>query len=183
MDELELFYPVKPLVISQAFGIYNPAYKQFGFTHHNGWDYPVPSRAIAYAMCEGVVTDVGEKEGAGKYVRYRTNERVKVNEHARLVSFIYMHGAEQIVRKGDIVHAGTPLMYCDNTGFSTGNHLHISASFVDEAGKTLLIGQKATNFCFDFAPFYNKYYAVDAPKVFAIYYKVIALLREFINRI
>lgn len=183
MSKLELFYPVKPLVISQAFGIKNPSYLQFGFSEHNGWDYPVPFRLIAYAMCDGIVTEVGENKGAGRYVKYRTNEPVEANGHKGLVQFMYMHADETIVRKGDIVKAGTPLMYCDTTGFSTGNHLHISAYFIGQDGKKLRIGRAETDYCFDFSLFYNRFYAEDAPKVFAIYYKIIALLRDYLNRI
>jgi len=41
MSKLELFYPAKPYKITQAFGINNPSYLQFGFSQHNGIDIAV----------------------------------------------------------------------------------------------------------------------------------------------
>jgi murein DD-endopeptidase MepM/ murein hydrolase activator NlpD len=170
MSKLELFYPVKPLITTQAFGIFNPAYKQFDFSYHNGWDYATTHGQIAYAMCDGIVTDVGENGGAGKYVRYKTAEAVEAEGALEVVEFMYMHAEKQLVKKGQYVKAGDPLIVCDNTGFSTGPHLHISAYFINPAGKKIRGRFAKTDYCIDFSKYYNRYFAVDAQKIFSIYY-------------
>lgn len=175
---LELFYPVKPLVVNQAFGIYNPAYLQFGFSEHNGIDYGAVEGEKALAMCDGIVKEVGYNSGSGNFVRYRTLEPVQVGDRIGIVEFIYMHAEHALVGEEQIVKAGDALMVCDNTGFSTGRHLHISACFVDSHGDRIAIGSPETVECFDFSPYYNRFYAVDAQKVFGLFYQVIALLKK-----
>ena len=119
--------PVKPLGVNQAFGVYNPAYQQFGFTKHNGIDMWTWSGQPAYAMCDGYVLAVGENSGAGKFVIIRTTEPVEAEGFTGLVAFHYLHAKEIKVKKGQMVKAGDLVMLCDNTGFSTGEHLHVSA--------------------------------------------------------
>lgn len=175
---LELFYPVKPLVVNQAFGIYNPAYKRFGFSLHNGIDYAAVSGKHALAMCDGVVKEVGYNDGSGNFVRYRTLGPVTVGDRTGIVEFIYMHAEYTLVGEEQVLKAGDPLMVCDSTGFSTGDHLHISACFVDDRGNRIPIGSPETVECFDFSPYYNRYFAEDAQKLFGLMYQVIALLKK-----
>lgn len=177
MARLSVFMPVKPLWINQAFGIFNPAYKQFGFTRHNGVDFQVVDGQLAYAMCDGYVTDEGQNAGAGKYVRFRTAEPVEAEGRTGVVEFVYMHARKTLVKKGQYLKAGDVIMECDNTGFSTGHHLHVSAYFVSPSGKKLRVGSKETDYCFDFMPYWNKYFAVDAQRVLSILYKILALLK------
>lgn len=182
MARLELFYPLKPLWVNQAFGIYNLAYKQFGFTEHNGWDYAISEGQIAYAMCDGEVTEVGFNESAGNYVKYTTREKVWVEGKLERVCFMYMHGKKPLVIKGQLVKAGDLIQVCNNTGFSTGNHLHISGFMVDDEGYKIRQGRKETDWCFDFSQYYNRFFAVDAQKLFSLYHNLIALLQMQLKR-
>jgi murein DD-endopeptidase MepM/ murein hydrolase activator NlpD len=179
---LELFYPVKPLKVNQAFGIFNPAYEKFGFNRHNGIDYATTHRQPVYSMCDGVVTEVKNyPSGAGKAVRVRTLSPVEAEGVNRYAEFMYMHADEVKVVEGQKVKAGDLLTFADNTGFSTGTHLHISAYFVDPAKQTafnkLKVGDETTDYCFDFSKYYNGYYAADATKVFGIFNQIISLLK------
>lgn len=182
MAKLSVFWPVKPYRINQAFGIFNPAYKQFNFTHHNGIDMATYDGQPAYAMCDSYVVNVGENSSAGKFARIRTIEPVDAEGRIGLVGFTYMHGKEIKVVKGQMLKAGDLVMLCDNTGFSTGHHLHVSAFFISPSGEKQRIGRKESDYCFDFTPYWNKYYAEDAQKVFALYYQVLSLLRTWLNR-
>jgi murein DD-endopeptidase MepM/ murein hydrolase activator NlpD len=182
MARLELFIPVKPLRINQAFGIYNPAYEQFGFSRHNGIDYAVESGALAYAMCDGIVAEVGYNKGAGNFVRYRTHQKMEAEGQLAYVEFMYMHAQCVLVKAGQDVKAGDPLIECDNTGFSTGRHLHVSAYFVGSVGQKLKVGSPESNYCFDHSKYYNSFFAVDATKVFSLFYQVIALMRAYLNK-
>lgn len=185
--KLELFYPAKPYVITQAFGIYNPAYQQFGFTKHNGIDFLIDADSVVRAMCDGIVTEVrdyiqdGKYVGAGKAVRYRTLVPVEAEDHTSYAEFMYMHAKEQLVSVGQKVKAGDPIIIADNTGFSTGPHTHISAYFVNENGSKQLIGQSESDYCFDFSKYYNGYYADDATRVIGILQQVISLLKKFLG--
>lgn len=180
MAKLDLFYPLKPLRINQAFGIKNPSYEQFGFSKHNGWDYALDPDLIAGAMCDMEVYDVGFNSGAGNYVRARTPSPVEAEGRVGYVAFMYMHAKECLVKEGQILKAGDPIMVCDNTGFSTGNHLHISAYFVNELNEKLP-GNPETDHCFDFSRYYNGYFADDAQTVYMVLYKLISFLRKVLR--
>lgn len=177
MQKLSVYWPVKPLIVTQAFGIFNPAYKQFGFTNHNGLDLLVVDGQEAYAMFNGLVSEVGENSGAGKYVKIRTVGPVEVGNDSGVVCLMYMHGKEILVKEGQSVAPGDLLMRCDNTGFSTGHHLHVSAFFVDSNGKKLRRGVPQTDYCFDWVPYCNRFYSEDAKTVLSLYMRVIELLR------
>lgn len=110
MARLSVFMPLKPLWINQAFGIFNPAYKQFGFTKHNGVDFACADGQIAYAMCDGYVMDVGKNAGAGNYVQFRTEEPMEAEGARELVAFTYMHARKTLVKKFQRVKAGDPIM-------------------------------------------------------------------------
>lgn len=175
--KLELFYPAKPYRITQAFGILNPAYNQFGFKKHNGIDFAVDTDGIVRAMCDLEVYEIGFNNGAGNYVRAKTGT-VEAEGKIGTVAFMYMHAKEHLCKKGDKLKAGDPVIVADNTGFSTGPHTHISAYFVNAANQKME-GDPETDHCFDFAPYYNGYFADDAQTVLMIYKKIIDLLKGF----
>ena len=185
MKKLELYYPAKPYIVAQKFGIYNPAYLQFGFSKHNGEDFAVDKDGVVLAMCDGVVTETGFNSGAGNFVKYKTNEKVDVDGVPRTVGFMYMHGERILVKQWDLVKAGTPLMIADNTGFSTGPHTHISAYFLNELGNKIVL-DPASNDCFDFSKFYNGFHADDAKFVESIRHvplmvQLFALMKKIIS--
>lgn len=157
--KLELYKPAKPYIITQAWGIYNPAYKQFGFERHNGVDFAVDADGIVKAMCEGTVIDVGFNSGAGNYVKYMT-DLVECEGEECYVLFMYMHAEKNLCEVGQKVIAGTPLMKAGNTGFSTGPHTHISACRLGKDKVTRLDNDYA-NRTFDFTKYYNGKFADD----------------------
>lgn len=159
--KLSLYYPAKPYKVTQAFGILNPSYNQFGFSKHNGVDFTIDTDGIVNAMCDGIVYDVGYNSGAGNYVRYKTTVPVEAEGRTGYVAFMYMHAKSHLVKIGDKVLAGDELIVADNTGFSTGPHTHISAYFIDNKTNAKLVGDPTTDHCFDFAKYYNGKYASD----------------------
>jgi murein DD-endopeptidase MepM/ murein hydrolase activator NlpD len=180
MAKLELFFPAKPYVITQAFGISNPSYLQFGFSKHNGIDFKVDTDGIVRAMCDGVVYETGFNEGAGNFVKYRTKS-VEAEGKIGSVAFMYMHGKQLLVAPSQELKAGDAIMVADNTGFSTGPHTHISAYFVNELNEKLP-GNPDTNHCFDFSKYYNGYHADDAQKVIGILSSIIRLITNFLKK-
>lgn len=182
MAKLEVFLPVKPLITTQAFGIFNPAYKPFGFTKHNGVDMLVNDGQPAYAPMDCIVIETGYNSGAGNYVKIKTLEPVEAEGTTAVVCLMFMHGKEIKVARGEHLKAGDLLMLCDNTGFSTGHHLHVSAFFIDSEYRKMQVGSVDTDWCFDWSKYCNWFYAVDAQKVFAIYYKIINALKLWIAK-
>lgn len=175
--KLNLYYPAKPYVITQAFGIRNPLYEQFGFKRHNGVDFRVDTDKVVRAMCDGVVYDVGFNNGAGNYVRYKT-PLVEAEGRLGYVGFMYMHAEKCLVKTGDRVQAGDPIIIADNTGFSTGPHTHISAYFVNESNQKIEDGDPTVDHCFDFAKYYNGKFADDI--ILAMYKQILELAQKIL---
>lgn len=177
--KLELFFPAKPYVVTQAFGILNSSYKDNGmsFIKHNGIDFRIDTDGIVLSMCDLEVYEVGENDKAGKYVRLKTLKPVEAEGKVGVVAFMYMHAAKHLCKTGTILKAGDPVIVADNTGFSTGPHTHISAYFINEAN-IKLPGDPEVDHCFDFSKYYNGYYADDAQTVIGIYLKIINLLKS-----
>ncbi len=161
MKTLELYYPAKRYNVTQAFGIKNDSYLSLGFSRHNGIDFSVDEDGIVLAMCDGEVVDEGYNDKAGNYVKYKTIDQVLCEGVPCYVTFMYMHGEKNLVEMGDILRAGDQIMRAGNTGFSTGPHTHISAWRTDNHGNRLDI-DPTTNYCFNFAKYYNGFFADHA---------------------
>ncbi len=84
---------------------------------HPALDIAIGYGAHIYASNNGVVHEVGYQGGYGNYVI------IKHNNNANNYT-LYAHLSRYIVRKGQVVSAGTLLGYMGSTGMSTGPHLH-----------------------------------------------------------
>lgn len=84
---------------------------------HNGVDIAAPQGAALAAMYDGEVTEVGENDSIGRYVRMRHNGGIEV---------LYGHCDSVVVQSGDAVQAGDTVALVGSTGVSTGNHVHLS---------------------------------------------------------
>lgn len=128
--QLRLGYPVDPVHFSQHFGVCSgescEIYKGLGLAGHNGIDFKAVHGQLIYAAHDGVVTFTGEDSSAGYGVVIRTHERFDYNNKSAYFKTIYWHimttgtrvKAGQSVKRGDII------ALADNTGLSTGDHLH-----------------------------------------------------------
>ncbi len=115
---IELIVPVNGL-ITQLFGENPEMYKQWGFPGHNGVDYGVPNGTPVKAAAAGTVAAVAfENGGFGNYVKLSHQDGSKV------YYTYYAHLATTSVVAGQKVKAGTVLGTSNNTGASTGPHLH-----------------------------------------------------------
>lgn len=160
MKRFELWHPAVPYVITQGFGIYNPAYKQFGFTRHNGIDCLIGKDKKLYAPCELSISFIGNQpEGAGIHIFAATREPFLFDDgKVAYVEITFMHLETVLVNVGDLVSAGDVLAVPDNTGFSTGPHTHIRCRRIDIDGRHLDIND--VNDSFDHAPYFN---GIEAP--------------------
>jgi Peptidase family M23 len=100
--------------ITQPFGV-NPAdYAKFGMAGHNGIDYGLPSGTPVLAATNGLAYVLYEAGGFGNYIQivgpqYKT---------------IYAHLQKALVANGALVSEGQVIGLSDNTGNSSGPHLH-----------------------------------------------------------
>lgn len=129
---LKLYNPLSRLIITQGFGVENthssmlPAYQKMGLLGHNGYDLVAYDSTPVYASHDGRVTFAGYDGSGGLGVVIRTNDEVEYNGGTAFIKSIYWHlktgslkvtGSQQ-VKRGDLIGLA------DNTGFSTGSHLH-----------------------------------------------------------
>lgn len=115
---IELIVPVNG-PITQLFGENPDMYKQWGFPGHNGVDYGIPNGTPVQAAAAGTVAAVAfENGGFGNYVKLS-------HQDGNTVYYTYYaHLATTSVTAGQKVKAGAVLGTSNNTGASTGPHLH-----------------------------------------------------------
>lgn len=173
MKELELYYPVTPWYVNQKFGeVANlQYYKDNGviFTGHNGIDAAAFHGSEIRASHDGVVeVQVDVNQGHG--VVLRTLEMFKYKEKGAYFKTIYWHMIDNIpVKTGQVVKAGDLIGYADNTGLSTGDHLHYGLKPLRKRSDGTFYNIEegnGTNGAIDPAPYFNGKYAKDLTKPF-----------------
>lgn len=138
---MKLRQPLKNPFITQAFGVPNPMYLNMGMKGHNGLDYFAKHGEPIYACHDGYAYYQIDT-GGGHGVVIRSTEKID----GKLFKTIYWHlpdptkepllsspitetdpnGKGQFVKRGDLIG------YADNTGLSTGDHLHFGMKFITE---------------------------------------------------
>lgn len=131
MDVMALVYPlgdvfVGSFPITQGFGenpqLYNA---KFGLKGHNGTDFGCPTGTMVLSAADGWVSEVGfDTNGYGNYVKIVHNGYLT----------LYGHLNDYIVNVGDKMVAGQLLGHSNNTGNSTGPHLHFGVAPCDVNG-------------------------------------------------
>lgn len=120
--------PVRiPMRITQLFGKNPQIYKQFGLAGHNGLDIGTPTGTKLYAMLPGTYHLLSDLR-SGKWYGYGAAWRmVTAATKAGLRqewTFAHLQNRKKEF-DNKVVKEGTLIAECDNTGFSTGPHLHI----------------------------------------------------------
>lgn len=101
--------------ITQIWGVNEADYARFGLKGHNGVDYGIPTGTPIIAPHNGKVIEAAfDQYGYGMYVKIENDEEGSILGH--LQSFN--------VNSGDTVFEGQQIGISDNTGNSTGPHLH-----------------------------------------------------------
>ena len=118
---MKFLYPVPPSsIVTQSFAEHEHRREVNGWTNYNGGiDWGIPTGTSIKAAQVGTVTAVrSDATGYGTHVRIEHTEgRVKYTT-------IYGHLMKTNVEVGDVVNAGDVIGKSDNTGNSTGPHLH-----------------------------------------------------------
>lgn len=100
--------------LTQGFG--GGDYSQYNLKGHNGLDYGTPNNTQIIAPHGGKVLEVADEGsiGYGKYIKIENDKEGSVLAHLGVFQ----------VKVGDVVSEGQPVALSDNTGNSTGPHLH-----------------------------------------------------------
>lgn len=115
---IKLIVPVNG-PITQLFGENPEIYKKWGYAGHNGIDYGIPNGTPVGAAVAGTVAAVSfENGGYGNYVK------LSHTDGGKPYFTYYAHLASAAVSAGQKVKAGTIVGFSNNTGASTGPHLH-----------------------------------------------------------
>lgn len=192
-DKFELFYPVKPWKVNQSFGACDPGicekYKELGLNGHNGIDAWAPDGYIVRAAHDGIVTFAGEDGSGGLGIVIRTEDQYMYNGLPVYFKTIYWHlkSGSIIVNAGRRVSAGDIIARADNTGLSTGSHLHFGLKPMKQGEQDWEWFNTDQNNGFkgaiDPAPFFNKFYAEDKESVISLYTLTIKLLTALLDQL
>lgn len=150
-----LFRPVSPFHINQQFGenkacidiatgkktIYcdglNPpaGYRSVysKINGHNGLDLRAKNNQPIYSAQDGIVAELVDEPVRGLGLGIITTKKFYCLETKKLEHFKirYWHNARHNVRLGHTVSIGDLIAWADNTGYSSGDHLHFELKPVD----------------------------------------------------
>lgn len=159
VERLRVYDPLTPFSVSQSFGNnipcvkdfglptqrivdgadnatcpvgYEKLYPKFGMSGHNGTDCRAGEQPV-YAACDGVVVEKQIAPARGLGLGILTNEPKSLDalgEH--FVKLRYWHLKSFYVDVGEKVTAGQMIGISDNTGYSSGNHLHWEGQAMDK---------------------------------------------------
>ena len=133
MSKFTLQKPLKEWKINQEFGKnFNTFYTEMGMKGHNGIDFYALDSTEVYATHDGRVTFTGYDGAGGLGVVIRTTEKFDYynTDTGKLepsyFKTIYWHLKKDTIKVtgGQTVKAGDLIALADNTGRSTGAHLH-----------------------------------------------------------
>lgn len=126
-----LFYPVKRVRLTQVFGVNAAFYRPM--RGHNGLDFRVVFPGITpkgnvhvTPMAPGRVIEVGDQDiyRNGRVTRVGYGRFVRI-QHDDGAQSVYAHLKEWYVKVGNRVGIETVIGLSNNTGRSTGSHLHV----------------------------------------------------------
>lgn len=115
---------------TQGFGGNAQAYAKFGLKGHNGIDFGIPSNTMVISSTQGQIIKVAsDPNGYGNFV--------EILDDNQWCMTLYGHLDHATIKVGDRVVVGQLIGYSDNTGNSTGPHLHFGFGLTDKNGVRL----------------------------------------------
>lgn len=182
--KFELYKPIMPWLVTQNFGdtALLPYYKANGinFVGHNGIDIAAAHGTPVRASHDGTAYyQIDQNQGHGVVII--TNEQYDYAGTQCYFKSLYWHLCDPVKEPtfksplynknpniGVPVQAGDIIGYADNTGLSTGNHLHFGVKPVakGEPNNTWgnILQNNGTQGAIDPAPFFNGKFAENAKR-------------------
>jgi murein DD-endopeptidase MepM/ murein hydrolase activator NlpD len=99
-------------------------YAAYGLKAHNGLDLNAGYGQFVYAAHDGLAVYSGQDGSNGNLLVLRTTEQFDYEGGQAYFKTMYGHLKTFHVKAGDQVKAGQFIAQANNTGDSTGNHLH-----------------------------------------------------------
>lgn len=177
MPKLELFRPVDPYHLNQAFGANPEYYARFKDAlgnpekGHMGMDLMAMHGQSVYATVDGMATYTTDSHGGeGVYIFTDLLEYANGTCNFNVINWHMIGDTDPQYPKpfsAKQVKAGDLIGYADNTGApfeSSGDHLHLGLQPVDPKGRSLFV-DNGFGGCIDPAPYLNQYYAKNAQAV------------------
>lgn len=136
--KLRLIHPLKNVSISQGFGVEKtspdmlPKYQAIGLKGHNGYDYVAKNGTEVLAMHDGTVVYAGLDGSNGNLIVLMTDKMYEYKNGETYFKTFYGHlktGSFKVTA-GDKVKQGQVIALSNNSGMSTGEHLHIGVKSV-----------------------------------------------------
>lgn len=167
--------------ISQHFGEnFNSWYKEDGNLGHNGLDFACPEGTPIISSTNGTVVYISTDIKRGEGVSIISDDIFQWKGQNCVFSCSYWHLKDRTikVKVGDKVKIGDLLGLSNNTGMSTGNHLHMSiAPIAPDGSKRLLDDNNGYRGYIDPLPYLNLELPLDTLKM-----KNIKELQKFLNQ-
>jgi murein DD-endopeptidase MepM/ murein hydrolase activator NlpD len=188
MKKLELWYPVKPNPISQKFGENPMDYDWLGIAGHNGIDFAVGTGTMVRAAHDGMVVFTGMDGSGGETIILRTTEKFAWSWGEDFFKTIYVHlkTGSYLVKPGQIIKAGTPLALSNNTGWSTGPHLHFGLKPIAPGENDWDWYNTKQNNGFkgaiDPMPYFNGFFAEDKDIVLGTLNTIVDVLKKLLSK-
>lgn len=163
---MRIYRSLKTSFLTQKFGKENtkssvmPIYQSLGLIGHNGWDWAAKDGEKLYfdVSCVGEVTQKHTDSAGGLGLDIITNDKDGLMKHR------YWHLKSYECEVGDTVETGDLIALADNTGRSTGTHLHrgIKPQIIDKNGnyKNKLARNGYTG-GIDIQPFYKNIFVLS----------------------
>jgi murein DD-endopeptidase MepM/ murein hydrolase activator NlpD len=130
-----IYRSLKTNYISQKFGENkHPLYKKWGMVGHNGTDFIAKDGEPIYwdcFDCVGKVVKLSLEPNEGLGVVVMTEDKDGIFQHR------FWHLKDICCEVGQILDSGTLIGHADNTGISTGTHLHRDLKELDPANRVL----------------------------------------------
>lgn len=133
--KLQLQFPTKNVSVNQAFGKNDtPLYAQLGMKGHNGIDFFAPDGTPVFATHSGTVVYAGLDGSNGNLVVIKTDEQFDYLDGQAYFKTLYGHlkTGTICVHASEKVKAGQVIAQADNTGASSGSHLHFGLKPVQQ---------------------------------------------------
>lgn len=120
---MKIYVAIKDSMLGQPFDAFPwmlEAYNKFGMTNHGGYDWGAKMGDPIYYDCDidGYVLNTEIDNSGGLGVNIITESPEGIFKHR------YWHLKDFFVKAGDKISMGECIGWADNTGFSTGTHLH-----------------------------------------------------------
>lgn len=174
----EFYQPVAPLILTQDWGVYNPAYLPFGWGRHNGEDYAHGVARLVRAPFDFECVRTGYQPNGGGVFNGIISQSKFLFPDNKSVKVLWdsLHLDRNVLAERQTGKAGDIIGIAGNTGFSTGPHTHVQPRRVNWDGiRFTEIDRNDANNSFDPSPFYvptpaltfatNLHFGMSSPEV------------------